>query len=100
MRPDELRGLESIHPGHVDVKQNDGAIVLEQPAQRVLPRLQRNKILFQFLQNGPEHQQLVVPIVDDQYVRPGAVRAGGLPGSGFAQGICGYHESAEIGSWH
>ena len=98
-RPDKLRGLESVHAGHINVEQDHRAIVLEQPAQRILPRPLGDDFLIQSLENGGEYQQLVIPIVNDQYVRAGTARDCGILRGGFAPGIIGLHDAAEIGHW-
>ena len=64
--PDHLRGLEAVHPRHVHVEQDDGEILLEQAAQRLLAGPRLDEILIQLLQQHLVREELIRPVVDDQ----------------------------------
>ena len=63
---DQGRGLEAVHPRHVDVEQDDREVALEHLLQRLLARCGGEQILAEVLEDRPVDQQLVGPIVDDQ----------------------------------
>jgi hypothetical protein len=57
-RADELGGLEAVHARHVHVEQDHRALVVEQPAQRLLARGSGDDVLLQLLEDGAEDHRL------------------------------------------
>ncbi len=62
----EPGGFQAIHPGHVDIKQDDREFALQHLAQRIRSGPGSDDVLTQFLQDGLQHEQLLGEIVDDQ----------------------------------
>ncbi len=67
-RADDLGGLVAVHPGHVDVEQDDRELAPEQLAQRFLARIGDDH-LADFLEHGRDREQVALVIVDDQHAR-------------------------------
>ena len=68
-RADELGGFQPVHARHIHVEKDHGALVVEEPPQRLLARGCRHDVLLQLLQDRAENDALVEPVVDDEDVR-------------------------------
>ena len=66
---DERRCLVAIDPGHVDVEQDDGKLLLQNAAQGLAAGARRDDVLLQLLKDRSHHEQLLGEIVHDQDVR-------------------------------
>ena len=53
---DQGGGLEAVHPGHVDVEENEGELLAEEVAQRFPAGCGRDYVLAQLGQEGRERQ--------------------------------------------
>src|SRR4051794_34060664 len=69
---DQLGGLESVHPRHLDVEQNHGEVVVQQAAQRLLARGRAHGPQAERLQHRLEGQQVLGLVVDEQDARRAA----------------------------
>ena len=65
---DDLGGLVAVHPGHVDVEQDDRELALQQVAQRLLAR-SGDDDLGDVLEHGRMREQVALVVVDDQHPR-------------------------------
>jgi hypothetical protein len=66
---DQSRSLEPVENRHLDVEQDDGDLVAQQLAQRVLTRVRGEKRLLERLEDRLECEQILRPVVDEQDVR-------------------------------
>ena len=64
--PDQARGLEPVHVGHVDVEQDDRELLLQQAAQRLARRADADDAQVGRLENGLERHQVLPGVVDDE----------------------------------
>ena len=64
----QLRRLQSVDAGHVDVQQHYGYIVIEKIAQRILARRRAHQISVRRLQDRLERQQIGGAVVDHQNI--------------------------------
>jgi hypothetical protein len=90
-RADELGGLQAVHARHVHVEQDHRALVVEEPAQRLLARGRGDDVLVELLEDGAEDHPLVEPVVDDEDV--GSVRRAVTAGSSAgatAASVCAF----------
>ena len=66
--PDELRRLQAVDVGHVDVEQDHRELAVQHLAQRLGARAHHDEVLPELLENAAEDQQLLGQVVDDQDV--------------------------------
>ena len=66
--PNQFRGFEAVHTGHVNVQQDDGEILLQKTFERLAPVSCFDNVLAQFKQNGFVGHQLSGLIVHKQNV--------------------------------
>src|SRR5579863_892633 len=64
--PDQLRGLESIDPGHSHVQKDGGEIMIQAQPQSIGPIFSQHQLLLQWLENGLQRKQIVFVVVDSQ----------------------------------
>ena len=65
-RLDQPRGLEAVDPRHLNVEQDDGEVVEEELAQRLVPRVRPDQRLAERLEDRLQREQVLRPIVDEQ----------------------------------
>ena len=66
--PDELRRLQAVDVGHVDVEQDHRELARQHLAQRFRARAHHHQVLVELLEDRAEDEQLLRQIVDDQDV--------------------------------
>jgi hypothetical protein len=66
---DEAGGLEPVHGGHTDVKQNDGELLVNEAPQGSDPRVGLNHGQFKRRQRRHDGESLVGVVIDDQHMR-------------------------------
>jgi len=71
LRPalDQLGRLEAVHVRHLDIEQDRGEVVQEQPLQRLLAGAGVDDVHVQRRENGAHGQQVLRLVIDDQDVR-------------------------------
>src|SRR5262249_9737960 len=65
---DERGRLQAVHARHVDVEQDDGEVLFQHAAQRLLAGARKDEVLPQLAQDGLHDEQLLRQIIDDQDV--------------------------------
>ena len=78
---DHRRRFQAVHPGHVDVEEDDRELVLQHLPQRFLAGSRRDEVLAELFQDRAIDDVLVGAIVDKQDVRPVLRQLVGLRGS-------------------
>ncbi len=68
-------GLETIHHRHLDIKQDDGEVLLQHQVQRLLARIDRGDGGTQRFQQGFGGEQVFPAIIDNEYFWPGRAKA-------------------------
>jgi hypothetical protein len=71
---DVLGRLEAVHPRHLDVEQDDGEVLAEQRAQRLLAAVGGHEAHLERLEDGGQREQVLGPVVDQQDARALGVR--------------------------
>ena len=74
---DHLRGLEAVHPRHVDVEEDDREVLLQEGAQRLAAGVRADHVLAQLAEDRLQREQLVRAVVDEEDVDLLVVGAGG-----------------------
>src|SRR5215471_12844030 len=67
--PDERSRLETVHVRHFNVEKNHGHFVPEQVLQSLSAGCDLNKILIESAQDALQHEKVLPPVIDEQYVR-------------------------------
>ena len=67
-RPDERRGLEPVHPGHLDVEEREGEVLLQQSPEGFDPGGGAHEVLPEVGQHGLEGEQIFRIVVDEENV--------------------------------
>jgi hypothetical protein len=65
-RLDQARGLEAVDPRHLNVEQDDGEVVEEELAQRLVARVRPDQRLIERLEDRLQREQVLRPVVDQQ----------------------------------
>ena len=65
---DQRRCLEAVEPGHLDVEQDHGDVVLQELPQSLLAGVGEDQILLQRLEDGLEGEEILLPVVDQEDV--------------------------------
>ena len=63
-------GLEAVHLGHLDVEEDDGELVRQEPFERLAPRLRLDQVLAQALEHCLQGHQVGRLVVDQKNVDP------------------------------
>ena len=56
--------------GHLDVEQDEGEVVVQELAQRLLARVRADELLPERLQDRRQREQVLVPVVDEEDLGP------------------------------
>jgi hypothetical protein len=70
---DQLRGLEAVEPGHLDVEQDAGEVVAQDRTQGLLARACFDEALTERLEDRLERDEVLVDVVDEQDADAGVV---------------------------
>ncbi len=75
---DVLDVLAAVHPRHLHVEQDNGEVVEEQLAQRLLARARGDQVDAERREHGLERQEILLAVVDEQDLGGREVRRGGF----------------------